>query len=246
MKIECKKKYKVDYSLVDKNTNLRITECFNLAQNNATEYFQKFNGDNIYVKENYNFVWVVSKSKIHIFKNSSWLDILEGDSYTSLVKPIRIETETKFKDKKGDLIFVANQESCLLDIDSRRIRKIDTINFPEDLEIDETLFERNYQRLNDTFDENDFVYEQKIYSQDIDFSRHVNNAIYVRFIMNSLSNDFLDNIDITDLEMHFIAESKEGQTLKIYKKELDNNVIRFLIKENDREIIRASIDYKNK
>ena len=188
----------------------------------------------------------MSKSKIHIFKNSSWLDILEGDSYTSLVKPIRIETETKFKDKKGNLIFVANQESCLLDIDSRRIRKIDTINFPEDLEIDETLFERNYQRLNDTFDENDFVYEQKIYSQDIDFSKHVNNVIYVRFIMNSLSNDFLDNIDITDLEMHFIAESKEGQTLKIYKKELDNNVIRFLIKENDREIIRASIDYKNK
>ena len=44
--------------------------------------------------------------------------------------------------------------------------------------------------------------------------------------------------------MHYIAESKEGQTLKIYKKELDNNVIRILIKENDREIIRASIDYK--
>lgn len=62
--------------------------------------------------------------------------------------------------------------------------------------------------------------------------------------MNSLSNDFLDKVNITDVEMHYIAESKEGQTLKIYKKELDNNVIRILIKENDREIIRASIDYK--
>ena len=61
--------------------------------------------------------------------------------------------------------------------------------------------------------------------------------------MNSLSNEFLDKINITDVEMHYIAESKEGQILKIYKKELDNNVIRFLIKENDREVIRASIEY---
>ena len=82
-----------------------------------------------------------------------------------------------------------------------------------------------------------------MHSQDIDFSNHVNNAVYVRDIMNSLSNDFLDKVSITDVEMHYIAESKEGQILKIYKKELENNIIRFLIKENEREIIRASISY---
>jgi acyl-ACP thioesterase len=56
-----------------------------------------------------------------------------------------------------------------------------------------------------------------MHSQDIDFSNHVNNAVYVRDIMNSLSNDFLDKVSITDVEMHYIAESKEGQILKIYK-----------------------------
>ena len=87
------------------------------------------------------------------------------------------------------------------------------------------------------------VYEKKVHSQDIDFSNHVNNAVYVRDIMNSLSNDFLNKVSITDVEMHYIAESKEGQILKIYKKELENNIIRFLIKEKEREIIRASISY---
>jgi len=64
--------------------------------------------------------------------------------------------------------------------------------------------------------------------------------------MNTLSNDFLDKVSITDVEMHYIAESKEGQILKIYKKELENNIIRFLIKEKEREIIRASITYNSK
>jgi hypothetical protein len=37
MKVECKNKYKMDYSYLDKNLKLKINECFNSAQNNATE-----------------------------------------------------------------------------------------------------------------------------------------------------------------------------------------------------------------
>ena len=65
MKVECKNKYKMDYSYLDKN-----------------------------LKYNYNAVWVVSKSKIHIYRNPTWLEIIHGESFTPLVKPIRIETET--------------------------------------------------------------------------------------------------------------------------------------------------------
>ena len=243
MKIECKKQYRMDYSYLDKNIKLRINECFNLAQNNSTEYFEKFGEDNLVIKEKYNAVWVASKIRIHIYKNPTWLDIINSESFTALVKPIRIETETKFTNKNNELIFIANQQSCVLDIDTRKLRKIDTVNFPNNLEIDYTLFSQSYKRLNDNFTENDFVYEQKVYSQDIDFSNHVNNTVYVRYITNALSNEFLDKINITDVEMHYIAESKEGQTLKIYKKELENNCIRFLIKEGDREIVRASLEY---
>ena len=243
MRIECKNQYKMDYSYLDKNLKLRINEYFNLAQNNATEYFKKFDGDNISVRKNDNAVWVVAKSKIHIYKNTKWLDHIIAESYTSMVKPIRVETETKFKDSNNELLFIASQQSCPLDMETRKIRKIDTLTFPKDIRIDTTLFQNNYQKLNDIFEEKDFVYEQKVYSQDIDYSNHVNNTVYVRYIMNSLSNDFLDKVNIIDAEIHYIEESKEGQILKIYKKELENNVIRFLIKENDREIIRASIKY---
>ena len=243
MRVECKNKYKMDYAFFDKNIKLRVNEYFNLAQNNATEYFKMFNGDNISVRKNDNAVWVVAKSRIHIYKNINWLDKITAESYTSMIKPIRIETETKFKDSNDELVFIATQQSCPLDINTRKIRKIDNVMFPSNMEIDKSLFKNDYKKLNDVFEESDFIYEQKIYSQDIDYSNHVNNAIYVRYVMNALSNDFLDKINITDVEMHFIAESKEGQTLRIYKKELNNNDIRILIKEKEREIIRASIKY---
>ncbi len=222
---------------------MRINECFNLAQDNLTEYFKKFNGDNLTVKERDNAVWVVSKIRIHIFKQPVWLETITAESYTSSIKPIRVEMETKFYDSNNDLVFIANQQSCPLDIDSRKLRKIDTLTFPSDLEVDESSFEDSYQMLNDSFNENDLTYEQTVYSQDIDFSNHVNNAVYVRYFMNSIPSEFLDKITITDVEVHYIAECREGQKLRIYKKEIDNNTIRFLIMENDREVIRASLKY---
>lgn len=152
--------------------------------------------------------------------------------------------ETKFTNQDNELVFVASQQSCLLDMDTRKIRKIDTVNFPKDMDVEATLFENGYQKLNDEFDEKDFVYEQTVFSQDIDFSNHINNAVYVRYIMNALPIELLDRIDITDAEIHYLAEGKEGQKLRIYRKDIDGKTIRFLIKENDRELIRASIEYK--
>ena len=57
-----------------------------------------------------------------------------------------------------------------------------------------------------------------------------------------MSCEFLDQCQITDFEIHYINETREGQTLKIYKK-LKEQEIEFLIKEEEREIVRASLKY---
>ena len=42
--------------------------------------------------------------------------------------------------------------------------------------------------------------------------------------------------------IHYINESKEGQVLKVYKKD-KNNSMEFLIKNGDDETVRASLNY---
>lgn len=141
------------------------------------------------------------------------------------------------------MLFVTNQESCVLDLETRKIRKVNTVSYLEDMEIEQSLTQDGYLKLDVEFTEDDFAYEQKIYSQDIDYSRHVNNAIYVRYIMNALPCDFFNKNKITDFEIHYINESKEGQILKIYKKE-ENKNISFLIKDCEKEIIRANLIFE--
>ena len=244
MKRVYNKDYKISYSEVDQDLKLGVYESFNLAQDTVTEYFASFGGDNIVVKNKDNAVWVVSKAKVHFNKFPLWTDVIKGICYTTKIKPIRIEVETAFKNIDDEVLFVTNQESCVIDVETRKIRKINTITYPDDMEVEQSLTQAGYLKLDDQFTEDDLAYEQKIYSQDIDYSSHVNNAIYVRYIMNALSCDFLSKNKITDFEIHYINESKEGQTLKIYKKEVDKN-IRFLIKGDEKEIIRANLVLSN-
>jgi len=243
MKRVYNKDYKISYSEVDKNLKLGLYESFNLAQDTVTDYFESFGGDNIIVKNKDNAVWVVSKAKVHFNKFPSWRDAIKGRCYTTKIKPIRLELETAFKNIDGEVLFVTNQESCVIDIETRKIRKINTITYPDDMEVEQSLTQGGYLKLDAQFKEDDLAYEQKIYSQDIDYSGHVNNAIYVRYLMNTLSCDFLSQNKITDFEIHYINESKEGQSLKIYKKE-ENKNIRFLIKDDEKEIIRANLTFE--
>ena len=245
MSTEYESKYEISYTEINQDLELSLTNTIGIVQSILTDYFVSFGSDNETVKNKNNALWVLSKTKVHFEKLPRWKDFISGKSYTTKIKPIRVEMETIFTNEKDEYLFGAKQEICPIDIDTRKIRKIDTIQYPKDMETKEAVDKEPYFRLNEVFTEDDFVYEQKIYSPDIDYSRHTNNAVYVRLLANVLSFDFLDKNQITDFEIHYINEALEGQVLRIYKKERKQEM-EFLIKEKDREITRAILKYKEK
>lgn len=242
MENEYKRKFFIGYSNCDRKVNLSVLNSLYLIQDMMTEYFGFLKSDNIILKSENNAIWVLAKTKEHFNKYPKWRDLIEGTVFTTGIKPIRVETEAQFKDKDNNVLFYANQETCVIDLTDRKIRKINTVNYPTGVQIKEGINKEKYLRLNTEFTEADKVYEQKIHSTDIDFSYHTNNVSYVKYILNSLNSDFIDSHKITDFEIHYINESKEGQKLSIYKKIKDNE-IEFLIKEENREIARANLKY---
>ena len=242
MENEYKRKFFIGYSNCDRKVNLSVLNSLYLIQDMMTEYFGFLKSDNIILKSENNAIWVLAKTKVHFNKYPKWRDLIEGTVFTTGIKPIRVETEAQFKDKDNNVLFYANQETCVIDLTDRKIRKINTVNYPTGVQIKEGINKEKYLRLNTEFTEADKVYEQKIHSTDIDFSYHTNNVSYVKYNLNSLNSDFIDSHKITDFEIHYINESKEGQKLSIYKKIKDNE-IEFLIKEENREIARANLKY---
>ena len=243
MENKYKRKFFIGYTNCDRKISLSLLDSFYLIQDMMTEYFGFLKSDNIILKRENNALWVLTKTKVHFNNLPVWRDVVEGTVFTTNIKPIRVGTETQFKDKDDNILFYANQETCAIDLDNRKIKKISTVNYPKDLQIIEGINKEKYLKLNDEFTIDDKVSEQIVHSTDIDFSYHTNNVAYIRFILNSLGSEFLDNCKVTDFEIHYINETKEGQKLEIYRKLRDTDV-NFLIKENGREIVRANLKYK--
>lgn len=243
MENKYKRKFFIGYSNCDRKISLSLLDSFYLIQDMMTEYFGFLKSDNIILKRENNAIWVLTKTKVHFNNLPVWRDVVEGTVFTTNIRPIRVGTETQFKDKDNNILFYANQETCAIDLDDRKIKKISTVNYPKDIEIIEGVNKEKYLKLNDEFTIADKVSEQIVHSTDIDFSRHTNNVAYIRFILNSLGSEFLDNFKVTDFEINYINETKEGQKLDIYRKLRDTEAD-FLIKENEREIVRANLKYK--
>ena len=61
--------------------------------------------------------------------------------------------------------------------------------------------------------------------------------------MSMINSEILNNNIITDFEINYINESKEGQLLDIYRKDYEDK-IDFLIKFEETELVRARIKLK--
>lgn len=243
MKYEYKHEHEITYSEVDKNVKLGLLNSVLFAQDMMTKYFRTIGSDNYTTKINDNALWVVAKTRINFTKFPKWLDTIKGHSYTAQTKLARVELETTFKDKNDNILFVVNQESCPIDITTRKIRKINTISYPTDMETIDAIHKEPFLKLDTFFEDIDKVYSFNVLATDIDFSNHVNNAVYVRYILNTFPSDFWNDKTITYFEIHYIRETKEGQLLTIFKKEIDIGTIDLLIKDDMSEIIRAKIIY---
>ena len=238
MNVEYSKKHAITYTELTPEARLSLVGSFNLVQNIMTEYFESFKGDNLRIIKNNNAIWVVTKTRLHFVKSAKWQDLLIGKSYTTKIKPIRIDLESTFRVENDDIVFCSKQEICVIDLDTRKLRKISTVDYPSDMMVENSVFHSSFSRLSEDFSDDDYVCKQKVFSSDIDFSNHTNNVAYVRFLVNTLPCEFFREFLITDFEIHYINESREGQILKIYQKRKDNSVD-FLALSGDDEIVRA-------
>lgn len=245
MKYSCEKEFTLSYTGLDNNAELNTLYAIELAQNLMTEYFGNFKSDNLRLKKYDNALWVLAKTKVKFFNKAVWLDKLHAKGYTIKNTALRTYIESVFHNQDNRLVFVALQENAVIDLTTRKARKISSVSYPSDMEYETSAKELNFEKLTSEFSEKDFVYNQKIYYTDIDFSSHTNNAVYIRHLINTFSSDFFKEYAIEDFEIHYLHETKEGELLSIYKKEYDNNV-EFLIKSGDSEVVRAKLSFKDK
>jgi len=231
----------IDASMVDNHAYLRMDGIFNILQTMLTEYLKQYKADNISIKNNFNAAWLITKVLVKINKMPLWGTNITVKSYVVQKKSAKIILETIAKDKDENILFVAHDEMCPINLEKRRIIRL------TDIEFDPILLESNYLDnfeiiATDNLELSDSFNVKYI---DIDFTNHTNNVSYIRYIINDLGLDFFEKYNITKIDVRYLAESRINDKLSILKNDNGNNVT-LLIKNDDKDVFLIKIDYINK
>lgn len=245
MKYEYTKSFNTSYTTIDRSGKLGLVELMNLNQDMITEFFGSVGSDNKILRQQNNAAWIYTRTKVSLKELPFWNTKTHAKTFISGKSPIRLEVETDLFDENENLLFAAKTEMCAIDFVERKIRKIDTLIFPQDLEVSESLIQEPFARMKTEFESSDLVYSQKVYASDTDFTNHTNNARYVKYLMNTFDSKFYEEKTVTDFEIQFAKESTEGDELTIWKKETAEREFSFQIMKADEAVVKAVLKYSD-
>ncbi len=145
-----------------------------------------------------------------------------------------------FKQNSDEPVVRAFAEWVLIDSETKKIRPANSIKSPDIQYIKERAVETPLRRFKNIFTEDDFVYERVVRPCEIDVSHHTNNVKYCAMLLDSFSVKELEEMNIKELEIYYEAESHEGETLRIYRKAVENGW-QLMIKRGDAPVTMGFI-----
>ena len=207
----------VSSAFIDSSLRMGVAQSVLLVQDNLTECFNAMECDGVIYREKFNAFWVFTKTRVHFVRRPSWREVVTARTFPIDNLGMRTHVNTEILDGQGKTLLLANQEACVLSLENHRPLKITGLPYPRE-NFREAVFKEPFERFPTDFTEEDFAFEQTVRSCHIDMSHHMNNIEYIKLALCVFTDDFLLAHDISDLEVHYTGESREGQLLRVYAK----------------------------
>lgn len=234
----------IDDTNVDFSMTVPTIELMRLFEIATFKHSNKIGLDHVTMETQSNAFWVVTKMKV-----IRCSPIQTGDKISVTTWTRELGTARALRDcviKKGSSVkakFLA--EWCCLDCDTRRLRRMNSIKYPE-LEMEKTKYiKTDFSNMREMVDSSNFVYTREIRSTDIDVNNHTNNLKYNNMAMDAFSVEELKSFAIKEYEIYFVNESHEGDKIDVFKKKV-KNCYYIEGKVGDKSIFRAVIKIKKK
>jgi len=215
---------KIEINDTNKNFKGRVgvDELIKFFQITTFNHSQEMGLDHESMIKNSNAFWVVTKMKLVLNKPIDCQNRISATTWTHELGGVRAIRDCVIK-HKNSLIAKGSAEWCCLDIDTRRIRKLTSIQYPE-LAMEKTNnLNIKFTSENIEFGQKDYVYSKIVRATDIDLNNHTNNMKYNLIALDAFTVDELNSFEIKEYEIHFVNESYEGDEIKVFKKKLKNN-----------------------
>lgn len=220
----------------DSLMRFKTESSFMAFQDVASRHAMFLGIDDFSLLKNDNALWVISKTKVKINKLPLWNDEISIRTWPMGAEGVRCNRCYQII-KDNEVYINGITEWVIIDATSRTLRKVETTSYPTDLDwITEKSIDEKFMRFKDDFSDEDFVYKRLIRSSDIDVTHHTNNVTYITMLLDTFTVKELEDMVLKDVEVSYLNESFEAETLSIYRKTKDDGY-HFSIKKDDGKVV---------
>jgi acyl-ACP thioesterase len=226
--------FKIKSYQSDQNGKLTLYSLFQLLQECAWDNARLNNFGYEYL-ESKNAFWVLSRVLVEIKEYPEWKDEIEIKTWPKSADGFFAIRDFQIS-KNGEIIGNATSYWLILDKDSKRPKRLDDFNFIHENFLKETAIDKKLEKIT-IKSETSEVDKRKVYASDLDVNKHVNNATYVRWIVDSYFSQSFKSI--SEFEINFISELLLNDEFVVHISE-DNENMSFILKNmQDKEICKA-------
>lgn len=229
---------RVPFSQTGVGEGLSVIGAAQIVEDSVCAFFASFGKDNASISAEYNAMWVFVRNKFQMRTLAKWNEIISVESFFTKITAATVIVDTVVKNSKGEIALAARTELCVIDCGTQRIRRVSSVDFPEDIGVYPSDFGFDFTRFSgaDLREE----YKFNVPSTSIDMCGHVNNVEYLRFIFNVSSADREIANPVRETEINFVAQARENELLTVFSGTNEGNEI-YEIRAGEKLVVRCKI-----
>jgi len=221
----------------DQDGKLTLFSLFHFLQECAWDNARLNNFGYEFLKENKAF-WVLSRILVYMDHYPNWKEEIQIKTWPKGTDGIFALRD--FEIILNDMVIGRVTTSWLiLDMDTRRPRKLDGFNFFHENFMQEEAIPKKLEKIVLNGDPK-ILESRKVYYSDLDVNRHVNNASYVRWILDSyFSANHLNSI--REFEINFISEISLNDEFTVHSVGNEDDKYFIIKNSKNRDVCKARI-----
>ena len=204
----------------DANWRLKPASFMDLAQEAANSHaaILGFGYDDLIQSRT---AWILSRVNIHFIKAPLWRDEVTLTTWHKGLERLFFLRDFILTDKDGNECVKATSSWLVLNLDTRRLVR-DPHLMDEGTTCSDNVLEVPAAKVQMPKDkEATLVMEHTVTYSDVDLLGHTNNAMYMHWAMDALDYSLASARPVKELTINFNHETKAGETVRIYRAEVE-------------------------
>ncbi|MDR2383152.1 MAG: hypothetical protein LBD76_04615 [Prevotellaceae bacterium] len=239
--------YQVNSYLTDMKRQLSLPALFYLLQESAIVHAESHNFGWTAMSENNSF-WALARIKAQIDEYPLWNDSIFVETWSKGPDTVMAYRDFELFSTNGKKILSATSAWLMLSMDTRKPQRIALLKdkFPD--AYDRIALDIRLEKLpQHTIQANDYAVHTVPYSA-IDINGHVNNTLYIQWIIDSFPLDYILNHDVYDIEINYLQEAMANQQYYVMLEEFspDEYLCSIVRYPDNKELSRMALKFRQK